>query len=128
MRSISFIISIPGLDADTAGDVAVGLLGRPAGVGTSEGAGAPGGWCFSWSSAGGVWAGASATADEMAIDIAAAATVRMSRQITLCELLWCPDPEWSRHLDHPRVRHDIRPERRPRRARLGIAVERRISR
>jgi hypothetical protein len=31
----------------------------------------------------------------------------------------CPDPEWCRHLDHPRVRHAVRPERRPRRARLG---------
>src|SRR5712671_6651932 len=33
--------------------------------------------------------------------------------------LGCPDPEWCRHNDHPRVRHDVMLERRPRRARLG---------
>ena len=33
--------------------------------------------------------------------------------------LVCPDPEWCRHIDHPRVRHDVMLERRPRRARLG---------
>jgi acetyl esterase/lipase len=33
--------------------------------------------------------------------------------------LECPDPEWCRHIDHPRVRHEVRPERRPRRVRLG---------
>src|SRR5260370_21062700 len=31
----------------------------------------------------------------------------------------CPDPDWCRHVDPPRVRHDVMRERRPRRARLG---------
>ena len=33
--------------------------------------------------------------------------------------LECPDPDWCRHVDPPRVRHDVMRERRPRRARLG---------
>lgn len=52
MRSISFIIPVPVLGVETAGEVGVGFVARPTGVGASEVAGAPGGWCFSWSSAG----------------------------------------------------------------------------
>src|SRR5262245_26762271 len=33
--------------------------------------------------------------------------------------LVCPGPEWCRHLDRSRVRQDIMPERRPKRARRG---------
>ena len=29
--------------------------------------------------------------------------------------LECPDPEWCKHCDHPRVRHAVIPARRPRR-------------
>jgi hypothetical protein len=33
--------------------------------------------------------------------------------------LECPDPEWYRHRGHPRVRYEVIPARRPRRARRG---------
>ena len=39
--------------------------------------------------------------------------------LTLDRALECPDPEWCRHIGHPRVRHDVMLERRPRRARRG---------
>src|SRR5216684_5617817 len=47
------------------------------------------------------------------------ARMRPLAYLRVLEGLECPDSEWCRHIDHPRVRHDVMLERRPRRARLG---------